>query len=299
MRVTVIHNPEAGDVTLDEKTLRALLHDAGYRVTYRSTKEEGWKQALDDPGQLVVVAGGDGTVAKVARRLAGRGVPLALLPAGTANNIAGSLGVDGDPARLVAGWTTARATPVDLGRLDGPMGERWFMEAVGLGVFPEVMSVAKHRIPEDTPAAEQIPRSLDLMIELLERATPRDCTVIADDRDLSGTYLTVEVLNTRSFGPRVAFVPDADPMDGLLDVVAISDEHRTVAIELLHACREGACASLELPRVRARCVRLGWRSQALHLDDKLWPDPDDESPPREGAWSATIRVEAGAIEILL
>lgn len=64
-----------------------MLRDEGYVVSYRST-EKDWKKALERPGDLVVAAGGDGTIAKVARQMAHRGTPLTVMPLGTANNIA-------------------------------------------------------------------------------------------------------------------------------------------------------------------------------------------------------------------
>src|SRR5688500_4560093 len=231
MRVTVLHNPSAGDDTFDRKTLRKLLTAAGHTATYRSTKRKGWEKALDDPGDLAVVAGGDGTVAKVARRLAGRGVPMALLPSGTANNIARSLGLDDDPAALVDRWMTARVTRVDVGFVVGPMGERCFLEGVGLGVFPDLMLESKRRVPKDTPASEQLPRKLELMIELVEQAHPVPCSVIADGRDLSGSYLILELMNMRSIGPRIVFSPEADPTDGRLEIVAITEADRKLAID--------------------------------------------------------------------
>jgi len=49
-----------------------LLCAAGHKVNYQSSKEKKWKKALKNPGDIVAVAGGDGTVGKVARRLIGR-----------------------------------------------------------------------------------------------------------------------------------------------------------------------------------------------------------------------------------
>ena len=91
---------------------------------------------LDKRAGLVVVAGGDGTVARVARRMVGRGVPVAILPAGTANNIARSLGLLKQPfEELVRGWRDARRVQLDVGIAAGPWGERYFVEGLGAGLF--------------------------------------------------------------------------------------------------------------------------------------------------------------------
>ena len=70
----------------------AALAKAGHQVTYQSTKERGFKKALKQPTDLVLVAGGDGTTAKVASPLVDSGIPLSVLPLGTANNLARALG---------------------------------------------------------------------------------------------------------------------------------------------------------------------------------------------------------------
>ena len=79
--------------------------------TYQSTKEKGLEHALEDPGDVVLVAGGDGTVRKAAEFLIGRGVPIALLPLGTANNVSRTLGLSDSVQEVIfARWPRRRAS---------------------------------------------------------------------------------------------------------------------------------------------------------------------------------------------
>ena len=86
-------------------------------------KEEGWDD-FDENADFLAVAGGDGTVRRVAkalvkRRLLDKQYPIALLPHGTANNIAAGLRIDGEAAELVHGWHHAALKPFDLGKVIG------------------------------------------------------------------------------------------------------------------------------------------------------------------------------------
>jgi len=94
MRVTLIYNPNAGSIQQpSEDDLIGLIRNAGHTVFRRSSDDDELDKMLADPGEVVVVAGGDGTVGKVAKNLIGKGPAIAVLPMGTANNIATTLGI--------------------------------------------------------------------------------------------------------------------------------------------------------------------------------------------------------------
>jgi diacylglycerol kinase family enzyme len=141
MRVTLIHNPDAGDDHPAVDEFLGWIRAAGHAVTYQSSKGDQWHRALDDPGDLLAVAGGDGTIRSVAARLVGRCIPIAVLPLGTANNISKTLGLADTPIeQLVAGWAMARRIPFGVGVADGPWGSTYFIEGIGIGLLAQAMA---------------------------------------------------------------------------------------------------------------------------------------------------------------
>ena len=301
MRVTAIYNPEAGSQTVTRRRLASLLERAGYDATCVSAKGKRWKDALEDPGDLVVVSGGDGTTAKVAKRLAGRGVPLAILPAGTANNIARSLGLDAPLDKLIARWTEAVLTPIDLGLARGPWGEELFIEAWGLGVFPRMLerAAALEKMPAAERAALGTPRhGIDLMIDLVMSSTPTHWTVSLDGEDRSGEYIMLEAMNIRYIGGAMELAPTADATDGALDVIAVREDERRPFVEYLRAIHLGSVPNREFTTPASR-VEVHGAKVLAHIDDEPWPAADGDKAMELEAGTMTIEVQPGGIEVLL
>jgi diacylglycerol kinase family enzyme len=69
MRIILMHNPKAGRGNHGKKELTAALANAGHHAIYESTKNSDYKKALEKSVDLVLAAGGDGTVGKVGREL--------------------------------------------------------------------------------------------------------------------------------------------------------------------------------------------------------------------------------------
>jgi diacylglycerol kinase (ATP) len=274
MRVTLLHNPKAGYDSPAKDELKKLLKKADYKVDYESVKKKDWEEALEDPGDLVVVAGGDGTIAKVATRLAGSGTPMAILPVGTANNIATSLGIRGSPEELIAGWETAHRRKLDIGVASGPWGETRFVEAVGLGLFTHSMALVEARAELEAPEDrdEELVRDLKFLQMTLSDSRSRAWQITLDGEDLSDEYFLLEILNVPCIGPNLCMAPEASPGDGRLDLVLLTEEYRARFAEYLTQRIEGEMPSLELPARSGRRVELRWEGSPMRVDDHLYAD---------------------------
>jgi diacylglycerol kinase (ATP) len=270
LRVTVLHNPTAGDEQPGPEAIESALAAAGHEACWQSLKEDGWDGVLAEPADLVVVAGGDGSVRKVFLALVGKQVPVTLLPIGSANNIARSLGFEEDnPAPLIQGWNEHRLRPFDIGSLSAE-GESRFVEAAGGGLFGEVLARAEES-PADPSGDDKVEHGLRLLLESVAKAEPRRWRVRVDGREVSCELLGVEATNVRESGPNVPLAPGADPGDGLLEAVLIRPEDRQAFVDYLEARLDGgeaAAPSFEV--LSGRRIELRAPAGArLHVDDEL------------------------------
>ena len=303
MRVALIHNKGAGDPDEHSKArLTAILRDAGHDVTYFPAKRKKvWRAALDEPWDVVAVAGGDGTVGRVARRTAGTGLPVAVLPLGTANNLARALGVSDRPLEaLVAGWPRGVRQCFDLGVARGPWGEFRFLEGVGAGLLARMMSwletIDNAPLEHLDEPEDRVASVVRLLRARLDQCKAVPYAVKLDGRDCSGEYVLVEVMNIPSIGPNLRLSPGADPSDGLLDVVLLAEDERAEFREHLQAFFPNGDDTPSLTVHHARRVELVWDGFDVHLDDEPWPE-DDKAKPRPPA-RIVLTLEAHAIEFL-
>jgi len=246
----------------------------------------------DPPAELIVAAGGDGTVADAMRSVAGRGVPLTILPIGTANNIAFTLGIEGEIDDLAAGWHHATAQPFDVGVLDGAGVERkQFVEGAGGGLVEALMSSIRQRpLPPGDPPEQQLARALRRYRQTLTLLRPRPWSLRLDGTAHDGDFLLVEVMNTRTVGPNLEFAPVSSPFDGAFTVVTARDADRAALAAYLEDRLAGREARLPLTTQTARCVEIV-DPPTLHVDDELVDFPADTQ--------LSLRVQAGAVPVLV
>ena len=280
MRILLIHNPTAGDEELSGNELLALIRDAGHEALYQSVEEDSYNSVTLESFDLVAVGGGDGTVRKVVMQHIGCGVPITVLPMGTANNISKTLGIEGQPQDLIQSWSSARRMKFSIGMAKGPWGEARFIEGVGLGLFTTVMSMldSAKEIDQLATAPEKLDYAVQKVKETLSRYHPRQMSVTLDGEDYSGKYLLLEAMNSKSIGPNLFLAPYADPTDEHLDFVFVSEDDREEFASYLTARLQGEEGSPDFTIKKGRRLEVEWQGEEVRIDDQLWPkDADDIS----------------------
>ena len=291
MKVTLIHNPDAGNEDQPSgDEIISIIRRAGHSVLYQSAKQVGWDNVLQESADIVAVAGGDGTVGQIAKRPVGRRIPIAVLPMGTANNVARALSLtDKSFEQLITGWTDARRMKFDVGVAIGPWGSTCFIEGLGVGLFTDTMFRLETQGNVDhaclNASGEKITSALEIVRKFLATCPASRLNVTLDDQNLAGEYILLEAMNIRSIGPNLDLAPDADPGDGLLDFVLVSKTERDQLSKYLTDRIEGKPSSLGLLVRRSRRVRIECEGLPFHIDDELWPD--DGSRP-----SSSVIVDA-------
>jgi diacylglycerol kinase family enzyme len=287
--VAVFYNDDAGG-RVGAADVRRTITRHGHEVVRIVDKEMGVSALFQQPADIIVAAGGDGTVASVARELAGREVPLAVLPLGTANNIALSLGSDGPLDALVDHWVHARVRHADLGLVSGPWGRRRFVEGVGGGLVTRSIAAIDAQPLDATHAPdERIELALGGYLNVLSRLTATPWIMWVDGERVEEECLLVEVLNIKSIGPNFVVSNPADPFDGSLTVAIATEAHREQLVAYWQARMANDACSLGLTTWPATSVVIE-RGDDLHVDDALF------AWPQEG--SVALEIEPGVLPVL-
>lgn len=298
MQATLIYNQSAGSTgQTTAADLLAALQTAGYDPVCPDTSSEA---ELDDVLRqvrgLVVAAGGDGTIRAVAQRLLGKPAALAILPLGTMNNIALTLGLTGAPLDLIAGLRNPTKGPLDVGRAQGAWGTEYFLEGAGFGFFADLLANAQ-------PDEKSILGGAASLVKTLVNFPHYACRLRLDDQantqELVDNFVMVEVLNTSSIGPRLRFAPNADPGDGWLDLVRIHAGEEVSFLQYITNLLSGGLQ--ELPNVevaRVRKVEMQMLAHPFHTDDRVYPDPRMLAQTKEGTVAEPPEAATVLVEVL-
>lgn len=269
----VLHNPTAGEGEHTKKKLISLLETAGYTCSYSSTKESGWEKIKDDT-DFIVAAGGDGTIRRLAeelldKRILDKKYPIGLLPFGTANNIAKTLGLPDNIDDILALWKEENVMHMDVGKIHDLKKTEFFLEGFGFGVFPELMTAMKKRDhAAETPEAELV-EGLRMLHEIVLAYPAVPCKLTLDGVEHTGNFLLCEIMNTRSVGPNLVLAPEADPGDGEFEVVLIEALQRDALAAYIQSKLDGEEPHTSFSITRARKVTVQQAGTLFHSDDEL------------------------------
>ena len=249
-------------------------------------------ERLTEP-PLVVAIGGDGTVRHAASILAGRSIPLAVVPAGTGNVLAASLGIRGLRSAMDAIHAGAPRT-IDLGMaewgrhgVDQPDGRKLFAVAAGVGLDARIMAAAHDEWKQRMRFGAYVGATL----RELTRLRPALFTITADGDRIESYGHLVLVANAGEIipgllGPREPI----DPGDGRLDLLVVGG--RGLAAGL----RSTAELLLRTGTLDGTAVRRTVREVRIEADP---PQPvETDGDPHPPGW-LTARVVPAAIALLV
>jgi|GEM_PF-1212590 len=266
MRIALFHNTSAGSEDHTHDDLRETIERAGHEVVAVSSNVSQLLGTIQ-AGQcdLVAVAGGDGTVGRLACALAGWQVPAAILALGTANNTARSLFLPVRHTSGVKAWRNSEARLFDLALLDDGVVRTRFAEAVGWGAFPATIIKAR-KLRERSEPLHTLRRDRRVFQTVAATHEAQPYGISVDGRDHSGRYLMVEITNISYIGPRLCVSPDSNPSDGQLELVLVREQEREALLEL---ARSGEAPAGAFRIVRGRQLEVRAREGVLHQDGEL------------------------------
>lgn len=229
--------------------------------------EAACRAAVAEGAGALVAVGGDGTVHRALQAVAGTAVPFGPIPAGTGNDFALDTGFPADPLAAAAVIAEAvrdgRSRPVDLARMVGDDGvERWYGAVLAAG-FDAIVNERANRM-----RWPRGPRRYDLAILVeLARLRPRRYTLRLDGVSYDLDAVLVAVGNCPTYGGGMRICPDADPTDGLLDVVVAGRVNRRTLVRVKPRIYQGTHVSHPLVRsFRARTVELAAEGITSYAD---------------------------------
>ncbi|TSD89450.1 hypothetical protein FFK22_006845 [Mycobacterium sp. KBS0706] len=284
MEVSLFHNPRAGDGDWSQDKLVRLLEMSGFAPAHCSTRSKELEKALENPHDLVVIAGGDGAVAEIVRALHGRGHTIAILPTGSSNNIARALGIIEEPRFIVAGLAKAKRTPLRIGVVEGPEWSRNFVEAVGMG--PLVAAIEQGAAGGKEHGSDLVGDRREELRRIVADCETLEVSLTVDGKRLDEKMLMLEVMNLPMIGPNLLLAPEADPGDAHLDVAWLPAAKRRSMLAWL---KDPEARGSPLHRVNAERVELHPQGSSLHVDDKA---------VEGGEATLTIRIEPKPVIVL-
>jgi diacylglycerol kinase (ATP) len=282
VRIALTANPRSGG-GLDPAPLADAMRAHGADVEVYGCEHEELERLAAAAPERIAVAGGDGTIAPAAA-VAGRlGIPLAVIPAGTANDFARANELPDDPiaaAELAAAGTATRT--LDLGRLgDG----RPFVNAAAAGLA----TAAARRASAYKRALGPLAYAAGA-VQAAATGSPLRCAVRADGREVfSGGAWHVILGVTGAFGGG-AELGAADPRDGRLDVAVLTAGSRVALARRAWGLRRGTIAEqkpVEHHRGRTIEVRLPPGTE-LNVDGELREGGLDRVTIDPGAYALVV-----------
>lgn len=299
LRPALVVNPTSGKGKGRQygERARAALEAAGHDV--RLVMEQNAEQAakttralLDHDADSVVVVGGDGMVSLGLQLVAGTGVPLGVIPAGTGNDVARYLGLPlRDPEAAARIVSAGHTDDFDLGKISGPgsLTPRWFGTVLACGLDSKVNERANRMSRPRGPSRY----TLALFAELGPFSAIPFLLQADDATRVEFDGMLIAVGNGPSYAGGMQICPQADPRDGVFQITTVDRVAKLTLLRIFPKVFSGR--HIEHPRVHvqnATAVELSCRAEPGRPEQtvSIWADGE-----WAGVLPARIETAPGAL----
>lgn len=258
MRVTVIFNPSAEKEIEELRTQMELRSvEAVWVETTEADPGSGQsRKAVKNGAELIIAVGGDGTVRSVAEGAVGTGVPLAVIPAGTGNLLAGNLQLPDTVEDALDIALQGEPFTMDVGVVEGEIFTVMSGAGIDAAIMEETSGESKDRLGVLAYVIEGAKRIFD---------RPFRASFSADGEEpTSGSWATILVGNLGQLQGGIDLFPDSSPHDGMLDLVGLASEGAADTIAAGVSAATASETSERLVRRTGRSIKVEFESPTLY-----------------------------------
>ena len=241
--IHLIINPVSGQGVVPVGEIRSKFYGLSDRLTVHQTLPDLSARtiaegAVNQGADLVIAFGGDGTMLEVAEALIDTGVPLAVIPGGTANVFANELEIPNEKMAAIDAFLNEK---LNLRKIDvGRVGDRHFLLRVGIGL-EAAMTVMTDRQEKDKYGSWAYLRTA---LRLAHRMNQAHYHLVVDGKRVKIHGVTCVICNSGNLGlPKVKLLPEINISDGLLDVVIVREASLWSAGSLIYHSVKGLFSS--------------------------------------------------------
>ncbi|TDR94301.1 lipid kinase [Enterovirga rhinocerotis] len=263
--LVVNHAARGGAQPIDAAT--AILDEGGIAVETMSAQDiEDLGTILRDRADsidLVIVGGGDGSLNRAAPALRDSGLPMGILPLGTGNDLARTLGIPLDIAAAARVIVAGETRVIDIGEVNGHL----FFNVASIGFSAQLAS----ELTADAKKRWGVIGYALAGARLLMRTHPFTAFIEHDNATDKVKTVQISVGNGRHYGGGMTVDPEAEPDDGVLHVYSLEVSHWARLLALVPALRrgtQGEAQDVRAFRTRAVTIRTR-RARSVNTDGEL------------------------------
>ncbi len=201
-----------------------LIHETSYEKTIEKLKSS----LSTNSYKKVIAIGGDGLVNLCLQYLARSGITLGVIPAGTGNDFARAVGVNGLSVNKIFDlYTKSDPAEIDLGLVKSQSSERWFVQVLSTGFDAEVNSRAnKIRWPKGKS------KYTIATVRTLARFRPITYEIEMDGHKFSQSAMLFTIANGETYGGGMRICPGASNSDGIFELLLVRPVSRFVLLTI-------------------------------------------------------------------